>query len=368
MANKVAELYADFRVNFARATLDVANTALGELRLGTLAEIASLAGLTKMLFNAGQGALKTATHLHTLAAVYGFNKTQLQDMERAALAANVSTDKFESSIIGLQQNLAGLNLGQVNAGFLEAAGRFGLNVAPGMDADKMMDQLMKKVPQFLKAHKGAVGQTMASMLLGQMGLDPEMIQYITTGKKAVKGPDIKDPMIESLTKTSEALHVLSFDVRNLSTNYIGPLVNALQPLSGAITTVGDYMSRLADGITALAEAERHPLQTAGSAAAGFFGGHANYITAAQQKQSADYLLRLRNAHPLQGFGSFAAQTFFGKPGAGGGGNVHSETNITVQGSADAATVRLMDKKLNDHAQRQKRDNAMFTAVNNPVGQ
>lgn len=366
MANKVAELYADFRVNFAKATLDVANTALGELRLGTIAEIASLAGLTRMLYNVGDHALKTATHLHMLAATYGINTQQLQHMEKAGLAANVSVDKMESSVLGLQNNLAALNLGQVNAGFLEAAGFFGLGVGPGTSADQMMDQLFKKVPSFVKAH-GAMGKAMASTLLSQMGIAPEMMQYIMTGKKTAGGPVIKDPTIEALTKTSESLSGLSFDVQNLGTEAISPLVEILGPISEYLQTIAS----VAGGVDNLA----HPFRTAEGLGAAFMGKvhEMSYVSRDQQKMmAAEHLARHRGQVPFSPVVSASLHpgVVAAMVGAGGrsGGNSHSETNISVYGVEDHKIAGAVKRAAAQAHERTKRDYAMHTAINNPVGQ
>ncbi len=236
MADKVAELYAQFRVDFQRGTLDVLNTTLGELKVGTLAEIATLAGLTHMLFQVGAHATETATHLYMLGKVYGLNTQELQNMARAGLAANVSTEKFEASVLGLQNNLASLNLGQVNDGFLRAAGFFGLHVGPGMSADAVEKQMIKAVPSFVKAH-GAMGRSMASVLLSEMGMDPDMLNYFMTGKKGSPGQNITEKNIAALAASSAHMNVLGMDIKNLGANSIAPLVDVLGDIS-AFTPLG----------------------------------------------------------------------------------------------------------------------------------
>lgn len=361
MPNKVAELYAEFKVDFQKSTMDVLNTSLGELKLSTIAEISSLAGLTRMLFSVGNNALKTASHLHMLGAVYGLNTQGLQNMERAGLAANVSTEKMEASVIGLQNNLAGLQLGQVSSGFLEAAGRFGLNIGPGVNADQMIDQLMKTVPQFVKAH-GAMGKSMASLLLSNMGVDPEMIQYLMKGQKFTGGQNIKDPTIEALTTASSSMAVLGFDIKNLASNSIAPLAELL----GAIAGLLEPIAAVAGGFDNLA----HPWRTTvglASSMAGKWDAHANYLTEAQMRQGSAYYkaeTEMRK-HPFQGMGGFIKDLVLGKPG-GPAGDVHNETNITIQGSADAKTVALLDKKMAAVAQKSLRDNAIYAGTNNPT--
>ncbi len=360
MANKVAELYAEFRVNFQKSTLDLANTTLGQLRLGTLAEIASLAGLTRMLFNVGTHALTTASHLHMLGKVYGLNAQGLQNMERAGLAANVSTEKMESSILGLQQNLAALSLGRLNDSFLQAAGFFGLRVGPGMAAEDVQRQMFKAVPAFVKAH-GAMGKSMAATLLGDMGMDPEMLQYFMGGKSAQKGQNVTERNIDALTATSEAMDTLGFDLKNLGDNSIAPLVDVLGPISGYLETIAS----VAGGVDNLA----HPLRTAeglGKSLLGAADEKYNYRTTAQQKQASDYLLKLHNAHPTKGFGGFLAQTFLTNGSKGGTVDNSSETTVHVHGSADSKTVKHMTQALKARDAKARSDYAGAAARYNPV--
>jgi hypothetical protein len=362
MANKVAELYATFRVNFEKATLDVANTALGELRIGTLAEIASLAGLTRMLFDVGNNAVKTATHLHMLGTVYGLNTTQLQNMERAGLAANVSTDKMDASILGLQNNLAALNLGRVSDAFLQAAGFFGVRVGPGTSQDDLMNQLMKKVPQFIKAH-GSMGKSMAGLLLQDMQVDPEMIQYFLGGKKSKPGVDVAGKTIEALTATSEAMNMAAFDIRNLGTNSISPLVEILGPISDYLKTIADA----AGGVDNLA----HPFRTAEGLWERAKGAvHSlGYMTPEQAKLAATHQLSLHTGgsspyvsaslHPA----TVAAMLMAGEKTSG---DINSETTVHIHGSADSQTVRRMTSALKDRDAKRATDNAGAAAIYNPL--
>ena len=256
MANKVAELFAEFRIAFNKGTLDIVNTTFGELRIGTLAEIASLAGLTKMLFSVGEHAVKTASHLHMLGKAYGLNTTLLQDMTRAGLAANVSASDMEAGITSLQSTLADLNLGQISEGFLQAAGFFGLRVGPGMTQKDIENQMMKLVPQFIKMHGGGEQATaMAGNLIERMGMPRSMLQYFMGGKVAQPGKDVNERLIDSLTKTSNRLQTLSYDISNLSINYIEPLVDSLIPIGQA---AAEWASQFGTGITASAKVMKTP--------------------------------------------------------------------------------------------------------------
>ncbi|MDD5301503.1 MAG: hypothetical protein PHS14_00225 [Elusimicrobia bacterium] len=363
MPNKVAELYADFKVNFEKATLDVVNTTLGEMRLSTIAEIATLAGLTRALYNLGTSAVATASEYHMLGEVYGINATQLQRMEYAGVAANVGVDKMRASVLGLQQNLAGLNLGQINAGFLEAAGFFGLNVHPGTNSDQMMDQLFKKVPQFVKAH-GQMGRAMASSLLGQMGVAPEMLQYILAGKKTGAGTVMRSPEVEALTKVNESLGVLSRNLEFLAYKAIGPLVEELLPISEWFLTSAGGLSNIT-----------HPLRTVEGLAAAFKGRlqATYYETAAEQKlHSADALARHRGVLPLSPYVSSSLHpgvlSSMLAPHQAGGTSIKQETEINVYGVEDHKIAGAVKRAAAQASEKTKRDYAMHTAINNPVGQ
>lgn len=359
MANKVAELYADFKVDFEKATFDVVNTTLGEMRLATIAEIASVAGLTRMLYNMGTAAVATASEYHMLGQVYGLNAQRLQGMEYAGLAANVSVDKVRQSVVALQQNLASLNLGQINAGFLEAAGFLGLSLRPGTTEQEAMDQLFKKVPEFVKA-RGAMGRPMAAQLLSQMGMAPEMLQQILSGRQTMPGRRMEDPQIEALTRVNESMRVLARNVEFLSYKAIGPLVEALIPIS-------EWFLNDAGGLSNIL----HPVRTVQGLASAFAGAwdeHANYMTRDQQKQGAEYFKKLHNAKPLEGMGSLIMQTVLERPGAREMAAHKSETNITVYGVEDQKIAKEVQRAADRAREREKRDHAMHTAINNPVGQ
>jgi hypothetical protein len=352
-------LYADFKVDFEKASLDVVNTTLGEMRIATIAEIATIAGLTRALYNLGTSAVATASEYHMLGQVYGLNTQHLQGMEYAGLAANVSVDKVRQSVLGLQQNLAGLSLGQVNAGFLEAAGFFGLSIQPGTNEKEMMDQIFKKVPQFVKSH-GAMGRPMAAQLLSQMGMAPEMLQQIMSGRQSMPGRKMEDPQIEALTRVNESMRVLARNIEFLSYKAIGPLVETLLPIS-------EWFLNSAGGVANLLHPAR-TVQGLASAFAGAWDEHANYITQDQQKKSAAYLKNLHNAKPLEGMGAFVAQTMLGRPGATEAPVHKSETHISVYGVEDHKIAGAVKRAADTAHERQKRDHAMHTAINNPVGQ
>lgn len=366
MPSKIAELYADFRVNVERATLDVLNTTLGELRLSTIAEVTSLAGLTKVLFNVGRGALDTATNFHALAEVYGINTQQLQRMEIAGLAANVSVDKIQQSVVGLQQNLAGLQLGQINQGFLQAAGFLGVRIGPQSDEQDVMKQLFKTVPQFVKNH-GKLGRAMASTLLGQLGVAPEALQYILAGKEYKAGPTLQDKEIQHLTDVSEKLAVLARDIEYLSYNAIEPLIDAVNTLATPITSAVNWLTQNAG----LAGNLAHPIKTA-EAAASYVGGlvqSGRYQTDAAARAMAERL-KYQHEHPLlsafqrpsqQDFaaGVEQARRMFVQP--------HQETHIVVNGVEDQKIAHAVRRAAEKAHETQRRDYAMNAAINNAPG-
>lgn len=352
MANKVAELFADFRVDFQKETLALANMALGELRLGTIAEITTLAGLTRALYNVGVSAVRTASDYHMLGEVYGINANQLQRMEVAGLAANVSVDKMRQSALGLQNNLASLNLGQINSGFLEAAGFLGLNVAPGTTEDQMMAQLFKKVPEFVKAH-GAMGRPMAAQLLGQLGMSPEALQYIMAGKRFGAGEVMQDPQIAALTQVNESLGVLSRDIEFLAYDAIGPLIQSILPITQwAVSHIG-------------------PVNT-GLKAAGHIGFDlGTYNLLGLYKDSVNLIRRVHasqvaSSHPVRTAAPQVVHVVHGPGGPGGPGHVTYSTH--VYGVEDHKIAGAVRRATTQAHERTKRDHAMHTAINNPVGQ
>ena len=359
MPSKVAELFAEFRINFQKATLDVVNTTMGELRIGTLAEIGSLAGLTKMLFNVGEHAMKTATNLHAIGKEYGINTRWLQDYRRAGLAANVSTEDMDASAQSLQRTLANINLGQINQGFLQAAGFLGLRVGPGMTAKDVDTKLMNLVPAYIRRRGGGeIATSEAANLIEQLGLPRSMIQHFLGGKEVVPGKDLNTLAIEALTKTSNHLNTSLMNFNNYLSTTIEPLVDSIIPIA---QTFAAWASSMGAGITAAANAERNP----GKVADDFVSWAMTPLTSMSQSddnaKEHEYLFSKR--YPVQS--KFFPPWLTGARSFSEGKNMvpqlNSTTEINVYGVEDHKIARSVKSAGRDAAETHTRSFA--SAIN-----
>jgi hypothetical protein len=365
MAEKTAELYADFSLNFAKGDFDAAATSIGSIVSEAMGGVGVFGQFARGLLDIGMAAVKTATHFHELGQVYGLNTQNLQRMEIAGLQANVSMDKIEQSAVGLQNQLAELSLGHVNRDFLESAARLGVAVAPGMDQQQVMDQLFKKVPDFVKSH-GKMGRAMATALLGRMSIAPEMMQQIMGGKEFGKGPTMKDKNIESMTRVSENLHVLSRNIQYLSYNAIAPLVKALIPIT-------NWLMNKAGGVANLKDLKEHPLQSLGKIGSwitSVASEKMNYVTKDQARKLAQERLG-GSAHA--GIGatllSMSARGVARAASAASGAVSHNnETHISIHGVEDHKIAKAVQHAVRGVHEKQKRDFAMQSALSNPAGQ
>ena len=234
---KIAELFVELGVKAKTSVLELFKTKLGELRVGTIAEIVSLEKLSQVLFDLGKQSLETAVHYKYLSEAFGINSQWLQKMEYAGQKFNVSVQQTDESIQGLQQNLAAFMIGQGSMGFLRAAGWFGVNFRPGMTAKDLLPQLAEKVPEFIKRH-GALGAAEASLLLSQMGVDPAMIQELIHGPKALhvgdKAKIITDKNIAAMAALSANISITNQEVHYLAYDAIGKLIAVLQPFTESV--------------------------------------------------------------------------------------------------------------------------------------
>ncbi len=237
---KLSEFFVELGVKANTVTLDLFKTKMSDLTVASVGELYTLGRLAIALKNFGEEGLKTAQKYSALSAVYGVNIQFLQKMERAGLAFNVTTQQTQASITGLQGNLAAMMLGQGSSGFQRSLGWFGVGWKPGETAEQMMPELEKAVPRFVKAH-GALGAAMASNLLGQMGMAPEMIQELIKGpsaiRKAGQGATIADKTISAETNLANKLELLSRNSHILLTDGIAKLIGPVSKIADFLTNV-----------------------------------------------------------------------------------------------------------------------------------
>jgi len=233
---KIAELFAEFRIKFSDFAFKALNTTLSDLKLLTLGELFAIDRLASGLVDLGFEAVNTAAHFHMLETVYGLNAQALQRMEKSGLDFNVSMKASEETAVDLQNQLAAFSLGQGSGSFLQAAGFFGLNLKPGETEQDIFKQLEQKVPEFIKSH-GPLGKAEAAHLLGMMGIPVEELQRLIGNRVTHQGnkmPNLTEQQIAAMTKMKVSLDVASTEMHYLGYTAIGNLIQVFGPIAEGI--------------------------------------------------------------------------------------------------------------------------------------
>jgi hypothetical protein len=245
---KIAELFADFKVKFSDTALRIANTALSELKLGTIAEAFAIDTLVRGFINLGSQAMSTSSHLHILSDAYGINTTWLQKMENAGFSYNVSAKQTEQTVVSLQRNLAAFRIGQGSSSFMQSAGFFGINLSQATSAKNLLEQLRSEVPEFIKK-RGPLGKSEASLLLEGFGIPVEEIQRLIGDKVTKKGgaslPVLTQEQIRRMTTLNSDMNILSRNVHYLAYTSISNLTKTITALDATIGDINNLFTVIA---------------------------------------------------------------------------------------------------------------------------
>jgi hypothetical protein len=222
-----------------------------------------------------------------------------------------------------------------------------------------MRQAMVRVPAF-EAAQGPMGAAQMSHLLPALGLDREMIQYFKkTGKMMIPGKNITDKNIETITATSESINRSLFDTKNLLSDSIAEPLGYLKPIFECVTIIADA----AGGFANL----RHPLTAVETWAKYGMSGVASlgYMTQDEAKKQAAARLA-HAAHPASSSWQAGIAGMIKASGQRSWGDFNSETNVTINGSADVGTVNKMARMLGDRDRKKASHYGMLAGVLNPT--
>lgn len=164
---KVAEFFADLLVNpnNSQATVEGLTSAFASLDLGTVAEIGSLATLGLQLAKIADEALQTAASFQMFETQTGISAVSLQKWQTIAAQVNVSAEAVAGSIAGLSRSLGAIRMGKGNIAPFAMLG-IGANQDPIQVLDQLRDRLR------------GVNAAVATNIIGEMGLDPAMLQVL----------------------------------------------------------------------------------------------------------------------------------------------------------------------------------------------
>ncbi len=138
---------------------------LGDMHIGTLANISSVAALAAELVNLGNEAISASIGFQKFTNQTGLSWVELQKWQIVGEQANVSAETIAGSLTALQKNLAEIRLGRGNIAPFQMLG-IGVNGS----AFDVLDQLRSKI-------KGLDAAT-ATNLMEQMGINGDMINVL----------------------------------------------------------------------------------------------------------------------------------------------------------------------------------------------
>jgi len=161
----IGELFISIGVNADNKTLNDFIGDLGQLKLASLSNIASIAGMTAELIKLGTEATNIAIGFQMFTNQTGLSSQELQRWQLVAQQANVSAEAVAGSVSALQRNLAEIKLGRGNISPFQMLG-----ISPRGNAFDVLTQLRGKMGKYDAA-------TMTN-LAAQMGITPDMINLL----------------------------------------------------------------------------------------------------------------------------------------------------------------------------------------------
>jgi hypothetical protein len=233
---KLGEFFLELGVHGgdkAVATIRDLVKGIGNLPVEAASAIVAIAGIEYKLAELTKTAFDTAVSLQHFTDQTGLSGQELQSWQGAAEQANVSADAFQSSVSALEKNLSAIRMGQGNIAPFQM---FGIGV--NQNAFGVLSQLREKI-------KG-MNPAMATNLISQMGISPEMISLLKTSNTEF------DHMIKSyhgLSREQEttflnakkALVEFNQKIRQTAFDHIEVFIRALEKLFGYF---GKFQSEL----------------------------------------------------------------------------------------------------------------------------
>lgn len=162
---KIAEFFVQLGVSVNDKKLKDFIGDLGQMQVGTLANISSIAALATELFRLGVEATNISVGFQKFTNQTGLSWHELQKWQIVGEQANVSAETIAGSLAALQKNMAEIRLGRGNIAPFQLLG-IGVNG----NAFDVLDKLRNRI-------KGLDSAT-ATNLIEQMGISGEMINVL----------------------------------------------------------------------------------------------------------------------------------------------------------------------------------------------
>ena len=240
---KIGEFFIQLGVSAESKKLKEFVGDLGQLQLGALANIASVAALAAELVKLGAEATNAAVGFQLFQNTTGLSWKELQKWQIVAQQANVSADTVASSITNLQRQIAEVRLGRGNIAPFQLLG-----VAP-TDAFDVLNKLRDRI-------RGLDAAT-ATNIISQMGLSPEMINVLRLTdsefaklSKTVRG--MTTDQEQQFLRTKQAMVQLGMAFKYLGFDIVGHFLAAFEKLIPLLNHAYFGFFRLRDILIALA--------------------------------------------------------------------------------------------------------------------
>lgn len=167
MGQSLGEFFVTLGVDSSSGVVTVKDliSAFGELEASTLGEIGALSTFGVALAELADHGMTVAESFRSFTNQTGLSLHELEKWQIASNQVGVDAATVASSIKTLQKNLADISIGRGNISPYQLLG-----ITPTGDAFKVLDQLRDRIKR--------VNPAMATNLVQQMGLDPQMLNIL----------------------------------------------------------------------------------------------------------------------------------------------------------------------------------------------
>jgi hypothetical protein len=224
---KLGEFFVELGVHGAQGALSSVKNlvkAFGDLPVEAAGALLAVAGFEYGLARLTNRAIETAIGLKAFTSQTGLSGQELQRWQGVAEQANVSAEAVASSVSALEKNMAAIRLGQGNIAPFQM---FGIGV--NQNAFGVLNQLRGKIHGMPSA--------MATNMISQMGLDPNMVQVLKLSNKEFErmAKNYHGLSLEQETtflKAKQSLVEFNLKIRQTAFDHIEVFIRALEKLWG----------------------------------------------------------------------------------------------------------------------------------------
>lgn len=241
---KIGEFFVQLGVKADLSSVKDFAKAIGDIPLEVAGAILAIGGIQYKLAELTQQAIDTAVGLQMFTSETGLSAQELQKWQIAAEQANVSAAAVASSITSLQRNMAEIRLGRGNISPFQLLG-IGVN----QDAFGVLRQLRQRI-------KG-MNPAMATNLISQMGISPEMISLLQASNSEfekmthlVKGMSASQEA--TFLRAKRALVDFGLQIRYTAFEHIETMIRALEKLWDLISKYPHILEAVGVGLAAMA--------------------------------------------------------------------------------------------------------------------